>query len=527
MKVKKILALLVVVTMLFTMVATIAACHTHTYDESKWESDASYHWHPSTCGHDDDVEKLGHTFNSSNKCIDCGYQKVVEPTPPAHECKDKCPECGKCTTDCTEVVCASKCQGHHECKDICPICKKCTTDCDDPVCANKCPANHEDALTYTITFDVGEHGTLANEEDATMTTVYAYLQRLPEVIADDNYMFVGWFTQVEGGDKVDEEYLFEGEVLEITLYAHYQTGYVITLVVGEGTLAEGESAQYMTDSDGKIVGLLPEPTSTRAHWYFDNWYDAQTGGKAIVEATTVFKKDTTIYARYLRDDGVWAGETFKAELFLNSGNTSVTEYWLGDGTTVNLTAGEVLSMYIGGKICPDMWITGKGVDNIETEHANTVTVKTTGEYLIFLKDYSGVGTDWVVEFRTDTEVGQGGSDLIPAGTGKITIKLGSLDDIVIYLVKSNGQGVKESEFSSYSIYTFDAEIFGNWNEADTKGLVKSTISVAGITSVPKGWIFRWSGIQTGNIEGAIKAGGTYLIKLPANNKGEATVTEIK
>lgn len=525
MKTKKFIALIVVAAMLFTFVATIAACHTHAYDEDKWESDANYHWHPATCGHDDEVDKEGHTFNSSNKCTVCGYQKTGTPDG-VHQCKDKCPECGKCTSTCTEIACVNKCQGHHECKDICPICKKCATDCDDPVCLAKCPKNHEDALTYTITFDVGEHGTLVNEEDVTMTTVYAYLQRLPEVIPEENYSFVGWFTEVEGGDKVDEEYLFEGEETEITLYAHYQNGFIITLVVGDGELADGESTQYVTGSDGKIVGILPEPTP-KAHWTFDNWYDAPTGGKAIVEATTVFTKDTTIYARYIRDNGVWAGETFKAALYRNNGNTNEVEYWLGDGTTIDLNAGDVVSFYINGKLCTGMWITGTGVKTEVDPKPSSVNVIATKSFLIFLKDYSGgAGTDYVVEFRTDTDVEQGGSDLIPAGTGKITIKIGSLDDIVLYLVKSDGTGVKESEFSSYAIYTWDDEIFGNWDSSATKGVVKSTITVAG-SRVPLGWIIRWNGIQTGNIENAFKAGGTYLIKLPANNKGDATVTEIK
>lgn len=62
---------------------------------------------------------------------------------PGHECKDICPECGKCLSDCQEVECSDKCQGHlstpdHVCQHQCEICGKCTSDCDDIACTEKC-----------------------------------------------------------------------------------------------------------------------------------------------------------------------------------------------------------------------------------------------------------------------------------------------------------------------------------------------------------------------------------------------------
>ena len=50
--------------------------------------------------------------NGDLLCDNCG-EKLEDTTPPAHECESICDECGKCTdTDCTESVCADKCQGH-------------------------------------------------------------------------------------------------------------------------------------------------------------------------------------------------------------------------------------------------------------------------------------------------------------------------------------------------------------------------------------------------------------------------------
>ncbi len=66
-----------------------------------------------------------------------------------HECQHVCPTCGKCTdSTCTDPVCADKCQGHepaHVCGHVCPTCGKCTDSaCTDPVCADKCPGHDVD-----------------------------------------------------------------------------------------------------------------------------------------------------------------------------------------------------------------------------------------------------------------------------------------------------------------------------------------------------------------------------------------------
>ena len=46
----------------------------HTFSD-KWESDKTYHWHPSTCGHD---VVSGKTVHSGNPCAICGYESIPE-----------------------------------------------------------------------------------------------------------------------------------------------------------------------------------------------------------------------------------------------------------------------------------------------------------------------------------------------------------------------------------------------------------------------------------------------------------------
>ncbi len=69
--------------MLVGMVGVLSACggnegdstpHSHSFDTSKWESDSTNHWNPSTCGHSDEKGSVAkHTFNGTTACTVCGY----------------------------------------------------------------------------------------------------------------------------------------------------------------------------------------------------------------------------------------------------------------------------------------------------------------------------------------------------------------------------------------------------------------------------------------------------------------------
>lgn len=93
-----------------------------------------------------------------------------------HECQHKCETCGKCTSDCTDPVCADKCTGHqpaHVCQHKCEICGKCTdATCPDPVCADKC-AGHVQAIPVeqilVNTDDETHEGTLTSPLDVVVS----------------------------------------------------------------------------------------------------------------------------------------------------------------------------------------------------------------------------------------------------------------------------------------------------------------------------------------------------------------------
>ena len=69
---------------------SVSETHTHTFDENKWESDATGHWHPATCGHtgekdgfashtfgDWEVEEASATVKKVVEVCTCGYTQEV------------------------------------------------------------------------------------------------------------------------------------------------------------------------------------------------------------------------------------------------------------------------------------------------------------------------------------------------------------------------------------------------------------------------------------------------------------------
>ena len=103
-----------------------SAAHVHTFDTTKWESDATYHWHPATCEHTTQKgDRAAHTLEDYTdathvnkaatckeegvkyeKCSVCGYIKEtklnkLDHTWDAGVSTGNCGEAGKTTYTCT------------------------------------------------------------------------------------------------------------------------------------------------------------------------------------------------------------------------------------------------------------------------------------------------------------------------------------------------------------------------------------------------------------------------------------------
>ena len=437
--------------------------------------------------------------------IACATEETPGGTDDPHVCGHVCTTCGKCKdATCTDEVCKEKCPGHtpttpaeHECKHVCPEpeCGKCLdSTCTDKKCEEKCPGHEQ----------VGEHEC----EDKCPTCDKCTTE----------------CEEPECEEKCPGDHEEEPET------------YTITLEVGAGTLPAGAQTTFTTNADGMLDleegTYLPAPTATTAHWHFLGWYDDETAGNEVIEDETVFTEDTTIYARYGRDDGLWSGENsdvWKHGLSRNSGASGaglIAEYWLGGGS-VSVVVGEKLAVAMNGKLIEHYLWQPVGVEPHKSSGKNDyVTVTVEGDLKVYVKLYEHA-TDpdnWTVEWAGATKVETGSE--VPEGCDAFTVTWGT-NSITFYLVDASGVSVGKDRFSQFCIYTFNSELFGNWSGATTKGVLAENMTST-VTASVEGWIFRWGsgfGQQTKNITG-LKSGSTYLIELKGHQV-DAVVTELK
>lgn len=358
----------------------------------------------------------------------------------------------------------------------------------------------------------------------------------------DSKEFKGWF---DGETKIDENSVISADVTAVAKVVDKSEPlpetWTITLNAGEGTLPEGAKTAFSADkASGKIIlaegEYLPVPTIAAAHYRFDNWYDAQTGGNAIDEEVAVFEKDTVLYARYVREDGIWVGaegsEVFKAALVKNSGAALTgglkAEYWLG-GSKLTLAKGDRITVVMNGsQISFFVLGSSSGIEHVsETTKQKSVTVSVAGEFAFYVKDYTTASdpTNWVCQFAGPNEVVVGSE--IPAGCAPIHVSWGDgAYELTLFIVINTGnEPVGVDKLDEFSLYNWEPALFGDWNTAARNGkcALEMTSSVAG--GFPGGWIIRRSQQQTQDIT-SFKNHGVYLINFTPKTHGTSVITEL-
>lgn len=128
-------------------------------------------------------------------------------------------------------------------------------------------------------------------EDTYETVGEKYGSSLP-VTERDGYTFKGWYTEIDGGQKVEEDSIVTAGT---TLYARWLKNCDVTFNGNGKGVSLSETS--MTVASGEKVGTLP--TAARKGYVFKGWYTAATGGKKITSSTAITKK-TTFFARWAK-----------------------------------------------------------------------------------------------------------------------------------------------------------------------------------------------------------------------------------
>ncbi len=157
------------------------------------------------------------------------------------------------------------------------------------------------AQTYDVFFDANGGKCTKTESTVTYDQKYGVLP----VPTKDNYTFLGWFTELNGGTQIKES-----DQVQITdalsLYAHW-IGNKYTI---KFDAAGGECDTTIMDvTYDQLYGTLPVPT--RENYTFLGWYTESVYGNEITADDKVkITKDRTLYAH-------WRGVTVKVILHPN------------------------------------------------------------------------------------------------------------------------------------------------------------------------------------------------------------------
>ncbi len=145
--------------------------------------------------------------------------------------------------------------------------------------------------------------TIVDPKEVVFGTAYGTLM-VPEKYG---YDFLGWFTEAEGGVRVNEGTLIvSGE--NHTLYGHWQgKTYTVYFNANGGSV----SPTFMQLTNGNPYGNMPVPTLTG--YVFLGWYtQAQGGGKITASTSVELTADQTLYAHWTENANATT-ITFKQE----------------------------------------------------------------------------------------------------------------------------------------------------------------------------------------------------------------------
>ena len=138
-------------------------------------------------------------------------------------------------------------------------------------------------VNYEISYDLNYSGATAWEKD-TVTVLNYQGYTFKQVSVEDcpeGKIFDGWYTQATGGEKVTQI----SSLQNITVYAHWLDGYVVTFVNG----ATQEQIFYPAGS----VVAQPQVTD-KTGYTFDGWFN----GNEVYDFTSVLTGNLTLTAKY-------------------------------------------------------------------------------------------------------------------------------------------------------------------------------------------------------------------------------------
>lgn len=151
------------------------------------------------------------------------------------------------------------------------------------------PPKDEDPEIYTITFN--PCGGTVNPT-VTSTNSTGRLGRIP-IPTRSGFNFVGWFTGIDDGDKIDLTYKFSGDT---TIYARWDEIRANQITITFDPMGGTVYPETKVIDPGQQLGVLPRPE--REGYTFAGWFTEKVSGGQVITNASIYTQDATIYARW-------------------------------------------------------------------------------------------------------------------------------------------------------------------------------------------------------------------------------------
>ena len=276
---------------------------------------------------------------------------------------------------------------------------------------------HWTANSYTVTFDP----TLGTVSTRTRTVTFGRAYGTPWPVAEsDEYEFLGWFTEANGGTQVTSSTIVTTP-RNHTLYAHWKTGKMtLTFDPNNGTMPPG-APNMRRCWIGRPFGELPVPT--RTGYFFIGWFDSRyrpagavSGSHSpspttepaegqVTAETIAPEEDITIYAE-------WIPIEYTVHYDANGGTGSMDDQIMTYDDPAFLYPNQFSRESMRFKGWSDTpsgtvkWEDGESVENLTTTAGETVTMYAIWQYDPIEVTFYSNWDQYVMTF--DANGGQGG-----------------------------------------------------------------------------------------------------------------------
>ena len=154
---------------------------------------------------------------------------------------------------------------------------------------------HWTANSYTVTFNANGGQVSTGSKAVTYDGTYGELP----VPSKAGYIFAGWYTAADNGNKVEATNKVE-ITADQTLYAHWEKDiekYTVTFDANGGKVEQSTKEVISGETYGKL------PTSSRAGYTFAGWYTAANGGNKVESTSKVnITSNQTLYAHWTKEE---------------------------------------------------------------------------------------------------------------------------------------------------------------------------------------------------------------------------------